>query len=160
MIGLTFKAAKGGFFDRPKIQQAVAKAERQVLSKFGAFVRQRAKTSIRQRKGTSPPGQPPYSHVGLLRKFILFAYDRPRRSVVIGPTLTKEGSQAPKLLEYGGQISKTVETTVTRISAAGTLVRSKEKTTRQLHYRARPFMGPAFTAELAQLPKLWRNSIR
>jgi hypothetical protein len=72
MIRMTFRAAKQGFFDRALVQQKVAKAERRVLSRFGAFVRTRAKTSIRKKKGTSPPGSPPHSHVGLLRKFILF----------------------------------------------------------------------------------------
>jgi hypothetical protein len=95
VIGMRFQAAKGGFFDRDKVKRAVDAGTRKVLSKFGAFVRQRAKTSIRKRKGTSPPGSPPYSHVGLLRRFILFAYNPQRKSVVIGPTLTKEGSPAP-----------------------------------------------------------------
>jgi hypothetical protein len=121
----------------------VDKAQRKVLSRFGAFVRQRAKTSIRKRKGTSPPGGPPFSHVGVLRKFILFAYDSGRQSVVIGPTLIREGSQAPRLLEHGGEAAR----------------RTKTKT-RRLRYRPRPFMGPAFEAEKPQLPALWKNSVR
>jgi hypothetical protein len=143
MIGMTFQAAKGGFFDRDKVKRSVDAGTRRVFSKFGAFVRQRAKTSIRKRKGTSPPGTPPYSHVGLLRKFILFAYDPQRRSVVIGPTLTKEESEAPRLLEHGG--------------ATDLEVRGK---TRRVRYRPRPFMGPAFEQEQKQLPGLWRDSVR
>ena len=92
MLGMTFQAAKGGFFNRDKVMRSVDAGTRKVLSKFGAFVRQRARTSIRKRKGTSPPGSPPYSHVGLLRKFILFAYDPQRKSVVIGPTLIRAES--------------------------------------------------------------------
>ncbi len=143
MIGMTFQAAKGGFFDRAKVKRSVDAGTRKVLSKFGAFVRQRTRTSIRKRKGTSPPGSPPYSHVGLLRQFILFAYDPQQRSVVIGPTLLKEGSQAPRLLEYGG---------VAVIEDRG------EK--RRARYRPRPFMRPALEAEKPQLPALWRNSVR
>jgi hypothetical protein len=143
MIGMTFQAAKGGFFDREKVKRSVDAGTRKVLSKFGAFVRQRAKTSIRKRKGTSPPGVPPYSHVGLLRKFILFAYDAQRRSVVIGPTLTKEGSAAPRLLEHGGDA-----------------VLKKRGKARQARYRPRPFMQPAFAAEQPKLPALWRDSVR
>jgi hypothetical protein len=143
MIGMTFQAAKGGFFDREKVKRSVDSGTRRVLSRFGAFVRQRARTSIRKRKGTSPPGSPPYSHVGLLRKFILFAYDPQRKSVVIGPTLTKAGSQAPRLLEYGGEV--VIED------------RGKKRLAR---YRPRPYMRPAFEAEKSQLPALWRNSIR
>lgn len=140
---MTFQRAKQGFFDRDKVQRAVEASTRKVLSKFGAFVRQRAKTSIRNRKGTSPPGQPPYSHTGLLRKFVLFAYDPARKSVVIGPTLTQEGSEAPRLLEHGGE---------TTLEIGGKKRRAR--------YRPRPFMGPAFEEEKQQLPSLWRNSVR
>ncbi len=143
MIGVTFSAAKQGFFDREKVQRSVDASTRKALSKFGAFVRQRAKTSIRNRKGTSPAGQPPNSHTGLLRKFILFAFDASRKSVVIGPTLTQEGSLAPRLLEHGGE---------TTLEIAGKARRAR--------YRPRPFMGPAFEDEKKQLPSLWRNSVR
>ena len=143
MIEMTFKAAKGGFFDREKVKRSVNAGTRRVLSKFGAFVRQRAKTSIRKKKGISPPGSPPYSHTGLLRKFILFAYDPQRRSVVIGPTLIKEGSRVPRLLEYGGNV-----------------VIEDRGRKRLARYRPRPYMRPAFAAEMSQLPALWRNSIR
>jgi hypothetical protein len=143
MIGLTFAAAKRGFFDREKVKRSVDAGTRKVLSRFGAFVRQRAKTSIRKRKGTSPPGGPPFSHVGILRRFILFAYDADRKSVVIGPTLTKEGSEAPRLLEHGGDA--TLET---------------RHGSKRAHYRRRPFMGPAFEQEQQKLPALWQNSVR
>ncbi len=143
MIGMTFQAAKGGFFDREKVKRSVDAGTRRVLSKFGAFVRQRARTSIRQRQGTSPPGSPPYSHVGLLRKFILFAYDPQRRSVVIGPTRLRDDSQAPRLLEHGG-----------------TAVLEDRGGKRRARYRPRPFMRPAFEAEQPQLPTLWRASVR
>jgi hypothetical protein len=143
MIGMTFQAAKGGFFDREKVKRSVDSGTRRVLSRFGAFVRQRARTSIRKRKGTSPPGSPPYSHVGLLRKFILFAYDPQRKSVVIGPTLTKAGSQAPRLLEHGGDA----------------VIEDRGKK-RRARYRPRPFMQPAFEAEKPKLPTLWRDSVR
>jgi hypothetical protein len=143
MIGLSFQAAKRGFFDRAAVQQKVDKATRKVLSRFGAFVRQRARTSIKKRKEISRPGQPPHSHVGLLRKFILFAYDAGRQSVVIGPTLTKDESEAPRLLEHGGDT--TLET---------------REGPKRAHYRPRPFMGPAFEAEKPQLPALWKNSVR
>ena len=143
MIGMTFQTAKGSLFDREKVKRSVDAGTRKVLSKFGAFVRQRAKTSIRKRKGISPPGSPPYSHVGLLRRFILFAYDPQRKSVVIGPTLTKEGSPAPCLLEHGGDV----------------VIEDRGKA-RRVRYRPRPFMQPALEAEKPKLPALWRDSVR
>jgi len=143
MIGMTFQAAKAGFFDRQKVQAAVDRSTRKVFSKFGAFVRQRAKTSIKKRKGTSPPGGPPYSHAGLLKKLIFFAFDAQRQSVVIGPTLLREGSAAPRLLEHGGEAQ--LET---------------KQGPKAARYRPRPFMGPAFEKERPSLPALWRDSVR
>lgn len=144
MLGLSLKAAKSSFFDRERVIKAADAGTRQVLSKFGAYVRQRARHSIRKRKGVSPIGGPPHSHVGLLRKFILFAWDSGSKSVVIGPTLLRPTSDAPSLLEYGG----------TR--------RTRDRTGRPVsqRYRARPYMGPAFEAEKSRLPDLWKNSIR
>lgn len=136
------------FFDRAAVANAVDKAARRVLSRFGAFVRQTARRSLRSRKGSAPPGQPPYSHTGLLKRFIWFGYEPNRRSVVIGPArLTGSGrGQAPELLEHGGASDK----------------RSAGRGGGRYHprYRARPFMKPAFDREQSRLPALWANSVK
>ena len=141
MIGFEIKQL---FFDRQAVTSRVDPATRKVLSKFGAFVRRTAKGSIRNRKAAAPPGAPPSSHTGLLKKFIFFGYDPGRESVVIGPTrLDRRGrGEAPSLLEHGGQT---------------TLVRrgKRERAT----YRARPYMGPAFEKEQPKLPAMWRDSV-
>lgn len=141
MIGFEIKRM---FFDRQAVISKVDAATRRVLSKFGAFVRRSAKSSIRKRKKAAPPGQPPSSHTGLLKKFIFFGYDAARQSVVIGPTrLNQKGrGEAPPLLEYGGKT---------------TLKRGGKK--RRVTYQARPYMGPAFEKEKPQLPAMWRGSI-
>ena len=100
MIGMVTKAM---FFDRKAVTDAVDRAARKVLSKFGAFVRTAAKHSIRKRKAVSQPGQPPSSHAGHLRRLIFFGYDPARKSVVIGPTPFRSEAEAPPLLEYGGR---------------------------------------------------------
>lgn len=145
MIGMDFKSAKAVFFDRKSVISKVDAASRKVLSKFGAFVRRSAKSSIRKRKKPAPPGSPPSSHTGLLKKFIFFGYDPDPGSVVIGPTrLNQKGrGEAPPLLEYGGKA------TLKR--------RGKRKRTT---YKARPYMGPAFEKEKPQLPAMWRDSVR
>lgn len=141
---MNFKAAKEGFFDRAKVLNAVDAATRRVLSRFGAFVRTRARTSIRKRKGTSAPGGPPYSHVGLLRNLIFFAWDDSSKKVVIGPVLINKPTGAPENLEYGG----------TADVPAG---RGK---TRRAKIEPRPYMGPALQKELPGLPAMWANSVR
>ena len=55
------------------------------------------------RFGHRPLRSPPHSHVGLLRKFILFAYVPTCKSVVIEPTLIRAESQTLRLLEHGGE---------------------------------------------------------
>jgi hypothetical protein len=144
VIDLRIKAM---FFDRPKVQRAVDRAKRRSLSRAGAFIRQRARTSIRKRKRTSQPGQPPTSHTGLLRRFVLFGYDRRSDSVVVGPVGFRR-SRAPNVLEFGGR------TTV----AVGRRGRGKKK--RTVRIAARPYMRPALEKERSQLPAVWRNSVR
>ena len=141
-MALDLAAVKGTFFDRAAIVEKLDPAVKKALSKFGAFVRQRSRTSIRQKKGTSPAGQPPYSHTGALKKFIFFGYDPGTKSVVIGPTLAGSQSGAPAALEQGGP------------------ARLSEKTkTRTVLVRARPYMKPAFDAELGKVGNDFRNLI-
>jgi hypothetical protein len=142
MIGMKLSQAKGLFFDRQAVTNAADRATRKVLSKFGAFVRQTARTSIRRRKSISEPGQPPSSHTGLLKRNIFFVFSPEARSVVIGPTLLNKGTDAPRLLEHGD-----------------TVVRRRRKRRVRMKYRPRPFMGPAFDKEQQKLPALWRNSV-
>lgn len=143
MIGLKLPLAKGLFFDRAAVTGAVDKATRKVLSKFGAFVRQSARTSIRKRKATSEPEQPPSSHTGLLKRNIFFVFSPETRSVVIGPILLNKGTDAPRILEHGD-----------------TVVRRRRNRRVRIKYERRPYMGPAFEKEQSQLPALWRNSVK
>lgn len=139
MIGMQLREAKGLFFDRARVTNAVDRTTRKNLSRFGAYVRTRARSSIRRRRRISAPGQPPSSHTGLLKRNIFFVYEPTRRSVVIGPILLNRGSGAPELLEHGG-----------------TVVRRGVRMT----YRPRPYIGPAFEAEQDNLSRLWRNSVK
>lgn len=142
MIGIKLSDAKRLFFDRAAVTSAADRGTRKVLSKFGAFVRQTAKTSIRKRKAVSEPGQPPSSHTGLLKRNIFFVFSPETRSVVIGPILLNQRTDAPRLLEHGD-----------------TVVRRRRNRRVRMTYEARPFMGPAFEREQQQLPTLWKNSV-
>jgi len=136
------------FFDRKKVIRAADAANRKNLSKAGAFIRTTAKHSLRRRKGTSPPGSPPSSHSGLLKRFIFFGYDAARKTVVVGPMrLNQKVGDAPAALEHGG----------TSIVVEG-LRRRRRK--RRVRIRARPYMGPALAKEAPKFPKLWTNSVR
>ena len=141
MIGITTKAT---FFDRKAVTGAVDRTTRRVLSKFGAFVRTGARSSIRKRRAVSAAGQPPSSHAGLLKKLIYFGYEPTRKSVVIGPTPLHGTAKAPPLLEEGGTVDR----------------RDRKGRRRRLRYRARPFMGPALKRELPKLPAMWAGSVK
>jgi hypothetical protein len=131
------------FFDKASVNNAVEKPQADILSKAGAFIRQRAYTSIRRRKKTASPGSPPSSHTDLLRKLIFFGYDSATKSVVIGPKLfkTPKGSlTAPQALEFGG-------TTLNNKGQSAT-------------YRAFPFMAPALAAEQDKFKDLFLGAIK
>lgn len=144
MIGFDLKVMKSGFFDRGRVMRSMSQAKRKSLSRFGAFVRQRAKTSIRKRKGVSAPGTPPHSHVGLIRDNILFALEG-EDNVVIGPFLLNGRSSKGALaaLEHGGE----------------SLIMQKGKG-RRARIAARPFMQPAFEKELPKAAAGFENSMR
>jgi hypothetical protein len=174
MLGMNLNAAKSRFFDSPIVKQAVDQTTRRVLSRFGAFVRTRARSSIRKRKGASQPGSPPSSHAGTLRRFLYFAFDVRRRSVIIGPAATNQvffdgdgkptSGTVPQVLEEGGEIQ------VLEWFRNGAWTRADLRSRRRLAERqtrlrkvkiaARPYMGPAFQAELPRADELWRNSVR
>lgn len=129
MFDFSIDAAKSGFFDTEAVVKATDSGTRRVLSQFGAYVRQRSRTSIRKRRRVSSPGSPPSSHAGDLKRLILFSYDFDKKSVVIGPTLFRSRSlpTVPELLEEGGAV---------------------ERDGKSAFYRPRPYMRPAFEAEM------------
>jgi len=133
---------KSLFFDTEAVKRQVDAITRRSLSRLGAFVRRRAQTSIRKRKGTAPPGQPPHSHEGSLRRLIFFAYEPAARSVVVGPVPFRKG-EAPKLLEFGGEATRT-----------------RGGRSRRVRYRGHPFMGPAGRAEAARFSDILRQMVR
>jgi hypothetical protein len=150
---LKLDAMKGMFFDRAAVMKAADAGTRKVLSKFGAFVRTSAKSSIRKRRRASEPGMPPSSHTGLLKKFIFFGYDASKKSVVIGPTLLNgKAGTAPEALEYGG-------TAVLMVRKQG-MTRKGQREKKVIQIKKRPYMQPAFDKNLPQLPSLWANSIK
>ncbi|MBT9156654.1 MAG: hypothetical protein DDT37_01642 [Firmicutes bacterium] len=149
------------FFEAKGVLDAAKKTEKAVLTRFGAFVWQRARTSLsvqrgvetrrskvrgvaptakRRGKRSSRPGEPPTSHTKLLKRFLRFAYQPDRGSVVIGPELIRRPVKGvPRILEEGGS------------------VRSRGRTVK---IAPRPYMRPAFEAEKPGLPAMWRDSIR
>ena len=183
-----FQQFKSSFFDREAVLKKVDSATRQVLSRAGAFIRTRAKSSIRKRKKAAPPGQPPSSHTGVLKNLIFFAYDSASKSVVIGPAKSNQrnafaiesgGSvlSIPGVLEFGGKVGLH-EHFLSRFdggswirtnfrarpgnfrSALSLNCQARPTRIRVANYEPRPFMTPAGNAELPRLRGLLRNMVR
>lgn len=171
----TVARLKSMFLDTRAVTDSVDRATRKVLSKFGAFVRTRAKSSIRSRKAASSPGSPPSSHTGILKRFIYFAYDANVQSVIIGPAATNQvffqgdgqpvTGTVPEILERGGSIR-----ILERQRPDGTWTRADLRSRRRLGgvpirlrtvtIRPRPYMGPAFEKEKDGLPNLWADAVK
>jgi hypothetical protein len=170
-FGIKLEKFKSMFFD-PVMRRMEDVAGRN-LSKFGAFVRRRAQTSMPKRKKASEPGNPPSSHTGVLRRLIYFGYDPGRGSVIIGPIPTNQvffdrnrkpvRGTVPSVLEYGGDI-----TVLERLQGSEWVradLRSQRRWAgahtryRDITIKARPYMQPAFDEEIKQLPALWRNAV-
>lgn len=164
-FGLSFKAAKAGFFDRAAVVNAVDKATLRIFKEFGRLVRKTAQKSLKYGDKPSPPGSPPTAHrsntvtrkskstgktrrrsVSFLREYLFFAYDQTAKSVVIGPARLNNtvSADAPAALEYGGTSAVT----------------ERGGKTKRVRIRERPFMRPAAAAELPKLPPMWRDSVR
>lgn len=147
-LGVGFEVKKF-FFDSALVMKETTKEDRKRLSKFGAFVRRTARSSIRpggKKNKSSEPGEPPRSHTGFLKKNIFFAYEPQAKNVVIGPIVISSagGADALDALEHGGT------TTIERLNK-GKRVKERKK------IEARPFMTPAFEKEKSSISKIWSS---
>ena len=164
---LSLKFAKANFFDAPKVQRAVSKAKRRNLSKGGAFVRRRARSSLRRRKKVSLAGQPPSVHAQdafANLKNILFAWDESIDGVAVG-TVAVNGNRegVPGLMEKGGIKLRRGRYVSERTKRGKKRIATRFQRTKQARpatYEQRPFMAPALKAEAPKLAALWRDSVK
>lgn len=177
MIAVDLRTSKRNFFDRAAVMNRMNKAERKVLSKFGAFVRRQGQKNIRFSKTrTSKPGKSPYAHTkdkfASLRN-ILFSFDPYRRSVVIGPVkfnqkqyvgIDRISGTVPQVMEHGGSVGlrEKQRSPGGRWGSMGRrrILRPGERTrVRSVTYQARPFMAPAFKKVSDEsLPQMWKDA--
>lgn len=165
--GRTIEQFKATFFDSEKVIRAMDRATRRNLSRAGAFVRRSARQSIkkapkadpktgkilkgRRKKGaivvdaTALPGKPPFGHgQQKLKKFVFFAYDADRKTMIVGPAkLDGTRGGGPEFIEYGGP----------------TTIRTRRGRARSVRFHGNPFMRPALDAGLEQVRKLYHNCI-
>lgn len=156
------------FIDRKEVEAAIGRGAQVAWTKFGSYVRQRDRSSIKYKEGKSAPGTAPYGHqsknftrrkknkktgevqkqpASPLRELIQYAFDLRERSVVIGPELFRKsklgGGIAPKVIEEGGQ---------GQFFADGKIKIG--------NYKPRPHTGPAFRAVVPKAPELIRDKVK
>jgi hypothetical protein len=178
----TVKGIKGmqaGFFDRPGMITRMNEARYRALFALGGNVRQQARKLLKTRRRKivreevngvvswidqteySRPGNPPFVREpnSLLRKMVLYSYDRSSGSIIIGAARTDKPTGAPEVLEYGGQVKfREFKKGRERTYRDGRTVQTQGrwvKKTRQME--ARPFMRPAFAKGLAGLRQQWQD---
>jgi hypothetical protein len=147
---------KAGFFDRDPVRayliRLIGRANYRGLYRLAMAIRKHAQFSIRERKSSSKPGQPPHSHLGLLKQHIYAAFDVRTNTAVVGPMLLNYVKSAGKpkptmILEYGGW---------TFLRRA----RGNRVYERRIYIEARPYMRPAMEKEIAKAPSYWRDAIK
>ena len=121
-------------FDEDGLVARVAKASLAVLRRMGAYVRRAAQHKVRSSEKPSPPGTPPHSKTGVLKRGILFGVEKRRQSVVIGPSERFVG-ESMSAHEFGGRYRKE-------------------------RYPKRPLMGPTLKESAPRLSRLWEDAVK
>lgn len=179
-MAFDFGAIKKTWFTGDAVMRKVKAGRKRGLSRIGAFVRQRMRTSIKRRKKSAPPGKPPHAHQGAI-KLIFFGYDERTESVVVGPIrVTSPKTQSigvPPLLEKGGDVVRSValpralggtrvvsarqkEAFRRKVRDGSLIVPTPGRTTKVFHYRGNAFVAPAAEAERPNFPKALRDCMR
>jgi len=121
-------------FDARGLASAALRGSLAALRRAGAYVRRAARHKVRTSEHPSPPGSPPHSRAGLLKRSILFGLDKPAQSVVIGPAESLIG-RSMAAHEFGGRY-------------------------RRERYPARPLMGPTLQSTATKLASFWRDAVQ
>ena len=130
MVGMKVRTRS----DIPKVLRKIRRANIENLGHAGASIRLTATRSIRKSAEPSAPGTPPHTRRGQLPKAILYAVEKQKQRVVIGPDYMKIGRSA-SAHEFGGRYRKE-------------------------RFKKRPFMGPALEKTKDRLPRHWAGSVR
>ena len=119
-------------FDEDGLVARIARAGREILRRAGAYVRRVAQRKVVTSPKASPPGSPPHSRKGLLKRAILFGSDGDS-SVLVGPGFNLGPSMAAH--EFGGKY-------------------------RRERYPKRPLMGPALKESAPHVAKMWKDAVK
>ena len=121
-------------FDEKTLLAKVAGASIDILRRMGAYVRTVARRKVKTSDKPSPPGSPPHSKTGALKRGLLFGVEKREKRVLIGPGFKFVGTSA-SAHEFGGKYKKE-------------------------RYPKRPLMGPSLRESIPHLSKMWREAVK
>lgn len=122
---------------------AADKATKTYLYQAASYVRTTIRRSLgRKSKKGSPPGQPPRSQTGQLKRSILFVVEQHGAVIGAATGFGKSGTAA-KSLEHGGPSKIFV----------------KGGGTRTANYEPRPFAAPGLTKSVPKLGSMWTDAV-
>lgn len=114
------------------VLNAVKSRSRDAMAHLAAKVRLAAQSSITTSEEPSPPGSPPHTREGQLRRAIVFSVGE--SDAIVGPRASVVGPIG-ELMEFGGEFFGR-------------------------DYEARPFMGPAPEEAIDDFAGQWSGSLR
>lgn len=114
------------------VLNAVKSRSRDAMAHLAAKVRLAAQSSITTSEEPSPPGSPPHTRQGQLRRAIVF--DVGESDAIVGPRASIVGPIG-ELMEFGGEFFGR-------------------------DYEDRPFMGPALEEAIDDFAGQWSGSLR
>lgn len=168
------------FFDRKNVEAAIGRGAARAQRKQASFLKRTASQSIKRRKTSSRPGQPPHARSSdrtRSLKNIRYAYNPNRRSTVVGPVALPRKAKyvvnripPPGTLEQGASIlfrkgAKDVKGGMWNRDAQGRFTGGRRNATLQrpkrVVIRPRPFMVPALMKEVrnGNIAKAWTNVV-
>ena len=163
---LSFKLAKGSFFDKVVAESAVDKARLRVLSRFGAYVRRTARNLLRPARRRKLAEMGPED-----RQRYHIRESVARRKGDPKPKLPQETSRAgspPRLHKRSSPLKRLLFFAYDRANRSvviGPTRFAEGVAPSQLEYGlgpvrgSRPFMGPSLAKESPKLPGMWRDAI-
>ena len=163
---------KDFFFDRQAVIERMSRANHRALVKAGAFIRRRARSSLRRRRRVSPAGSPPSVHsqdpIATLKN-ILFAYEPHSQSLIVGPVKLNQravlgpeltDATVPQIHEFGANVKvREVQRGSKWLSGVRHVRPGEAVRVRTAKYAPRPFMGPALEAEKENIPDAWVGTL-
>lgn len=174
MIRARLEDVKADFFRR--VERGMDSAQTIAMNRSGTILRRAARRLINKKakKVTrvyvdgngqvrdasyfvgAPAGDPPRKRKGTIRSLLVYARDKAKASIVVGPTLAESPTGAPEVMEAGGKV-----TLPDRGPGGGRKFDALGRLRfRDVTLRPRPYMSRSLSENLDKMPEQWRDTLK